>query len=531
MKYFTTITFTFYLCLLFTQALPGQAGTIDPTFGQNGKTVITLGLIYQLETDLLVLPDGKMLVAGIARDSVDRFGFLIRLDNDGKMDSTFGVNGLGERFKKAGYSVVNQQIIVQSDGKMLSLFQLRNIATSDQYIATVVRHLPDGTLDLSFGAGGQASSHFGLDIRPTDFLVSPDGKIIVGGTLYTPNHATSRMVVLRFLPNGAKDNSFNNNGKLEIDYGPSFDYLNAIGLQSDGKIVLAGETDISTVSYLTNAALVRIEDDGSLDTSFGLNGKSTISFGDIIRRAYFMKILPDGKLLLSGYSYLNPFPEDLNLFRLNSDGSPDTTFGDNGLALYDLGGEEHIGCLNVQPDGKILLSSLSDIPALVRCNPDGTYDNSFGNNGVVRWADINLADSLYESMNVAFQADGKILMLNAYFENSLSQGNKYFAVIRLNANTTSSIHSDAFMDISTVVYPNPVTHETVVNYSLPVPTEVEIVLYDMTGRQVQTLLPPSARSGGAQQEMLHVDKRLPVGIYFMKLKFGEGTKTVRIVKN
>jgi uncharacterized delta-60 repeat protein len=265
-----------------------------------------------------------------------------------------------------------------------------------------------GTLDLAFGNAGKATTAIGPnDASAHGIAVQADGKILVAGDTYTNNTLLEDFALARYLPDGTLDNSFGTNGLVVTDIQQNSDAAKAVAVQSDGKILVAGHAhngsnyDFAIARYLAN---------GTLDNSFGANGKVIKNFGST-DFGLAMALLPDGKLLVAGRSY-NGTNGDFALLKLNSNGSFDTNFGTAGALRADLFGEEEsANAIAVQPDGKIVAvgdryANNVSIFAAARFQPDGALDISFGNSGKVSHAIGTLSDVAYA---VALQPDGKIL--------------------------------------------------------------------------------------------------------------------------
>ena len=254
--------------------------------------------------------------------------------------------------------------------------------------------------------------------------VTADGKIVIAGDYYD-GVTDSDMFVARMNPDGTNDGTFYSGyGYRRTDFGNGFDFAWDIVIQPDGKIVLGGHAD--SVSNNDDFALVRYNTDGLVDEDFS-GGRVTTDFAGSKDDAFAIALQPDGKILLGGYAYSGGY--DFALARYNPDGSLDNSFGVNGKVTTDINGSDRAFAVAVQSDGKILLGGkeyTNNHSALVRYNSDGTIDNTFGNNGIVT-TDFG-GSSVIRSLVV--QPDGKIL---AGGESSIS-GNKYYAIARYNSN-------------------------------------------------------------------------------------------------
>jgi uncharacterized delta-60 repeat protein len=218
----------------------------------------------------------------------------------------------------------------------------------------------------------------GLDVK-----VQSDGKILVVG--FTTINGTYDIALVRYNTDGSLDTSFDTDGIVTTRIGHSNDTGDSVTVQADGKILVAGYTwNGSNYDF----ALVRYNTDGSLDTSFDTDGIVTTDLIGSNDQGYKVTVQSDGKILLRGYTDKSGNTEVLEV-QYNTDGSLDTSFGNNGILITAPTGNDFGNTVTYQTDGKILVvgntwnGSNTDI-VLVRYNSDGTtFDTSFGNNGEV----------------------------------------------------------------------------------------------------------------------------------------------------
>ena len=179
---------------------------------------------------------------------------------------------------------------------------------------------------------------------------------------------------------GTLDFSFGNEGIVTSVITEGFNMARAIAVQPDGKIIAAGHTGFSP-NY--DVAVVRYNEDGSNDNTFGTNGMVSISATTTSDYVLDMVLQPDGKIVLSGYIFTGS-STDVLLIRLNADGTPDNTFGTNGIVITDFGNTSEVAeAIVLQDDGKILLAGDHEERfMLVRYNTNGTLDNTFGTGGL-----------------------------------------------------------------------------------------------------------------------------------------------------
>jgi uncharacterized delta-60 repeat protein len=217
-----------------------------------------------------------------------------------------------------------------------------------------VAHAAPGDLDTSYGLGtGMSRPDFGANEFGNAVAVQPDGKILLAGTSFAGTPPD--FIVARFLnPQGTGDPSFGSaNGGTLVDFGGS-DFGNAMVLQPDGKILLAGTTDVNGRDEF---AAARLLSDGSPDNSFGQAGKAIIDLGGI-DHANAMTLQTDGKIILAG-DRITGTAADIAVVRLQPNGTLDSTFGQGGKSIIDLGRNETANAVALQSDGKLILAGAS----------------------------------------------------------------------------------------------------------------------------------------------------------------------------
>jgi uncharacterized delta-60 repeat protein len=294
-----------------------------------------------------------------------------------------------------GFNGSTQSSVIQPDGKIIIVGNF----TSYQGITknNIIRLNEDYSIDSSFVIGT------GFNSFVQTISLQPDGKILVGG-LFSSYNGVSRSAIIRLNTDGSIDTSF--------VIGTGFNgYTNNIVLQSDGKILVGG--DFSSYSGASRNDIIRLNTDGSVDTSFVIG----TGFNDTVN---VIKVQLDGKILVGGNftSYSGASRNDI--IRLNADGSLDTSFV-IGTGFSGFG----VKSIELQSDGKILVggsfTSYSGVSSnyIIRLNTDGSVDNSFVI-GIGFSADVQ---------DITLQSDGKILVGGAFSSYSGVSSN---GIIRLN---------------------------------------------------------------------------------------------------
>ena len=320
---------------------------------------------------------------------------------DGSLDATFDTDGM-LRTDIGGALDQAQGVAIQSNGKIVAAGYAYTGSYND---FAVVRYNTDGSLDTTFGTGGKVTTPIGVtDDQAEAVAIQSNGKIVVAGS--SLNGSDYDFALARYNTDGSLDTTFDGDGKLTTDFSGAYDYAWAVAIQSNGRIVAAGS---STVGTDQNFALARYNTNGSLDGTFDGDGKLTTDFGSLEEVAYGVAIQADGRIVAAGRSG-NGFSGDFALARYYTNGSLDTTFDTDGKVTTPFSGEDQARAVAIQPNGKIVTAGLTDSGAgadfaLARYYTNGSLDISFDGDGKVI-TPIAIYDAAYA---VAIQSDGKIV--------------------------------------------------------------------------------------------------------------------------
>ena len=398
--------------------------------------------------------DGKIIVAGYAEvGGVDQF-VLVRYNSDGSLDTT--LKGSGKLTTAVGKDCHGKGVALQGDGKIVVAGY--SFKAGGGQCFTVLRYTADGSLDTSFGDAGKVTTSVGgKNDCLESVVIQGDGKIAVAGWF---NASNNDFAVVRYNANGTLDMSFNETGKATADFG-AHDYGRSVAVHGDGRIVVTGYT---TKSYESKkeCALACFKANGSLDTTFNGTGEVTTNFGgDGNAEGRSVAVQTDGKIVVVGYATAGN-TEEFALARYNADGTLDTSFGDSGQVMTDVGisGSNATG-VALQKDGKIVVvgyavnnSGTNYDFACVRYNTDGKVDQSFGDGGKVMTS-VGQGDG--KANSVAVQSDGKIIVAGSvYFGDVTVAGSVYvgdskFAVVRYDASGKLDMSFNAAGSVLTAV--------------------------------------------------------------------------------
>lgn len=375
-----------------------SAGALDPSFGLFGEMTTTFGSSDASVLTLAIEPDGKLIAAG----QVHSQGFAVACYNpDGSPDPSFSEDGtlvLSDSGKV-------DKIFVQPDGKIVLAGSL------DEYSgkSLVVRLTASGLLDPTFGDGGRVV----LPIFGSGFALEPDGRIIVA-------EADLNAKIIRLNSNGSLDPTFGQGGIVTQPMPSGLSgagATEAAAIQADGKIITLDSVTLSGANSPTSFCVARFNADGSLDASFGTGGRVVTDLGTGSATPNCVSIQPDGKIVAAGMAGRSVSGSDMALVRYNADGSLDSTFGSQGIAIHQLGASvwdsSFISRMLIEPNGTIVATGQAYAQAgVMRFHADGSLDDSFGNNGVVVAPEQNIpaGKSLVMGYGIVEQPDGKYVI-------------------------------------------------------------------------------------------------------------------------
>ena len=418
--------------LAFTIAL-AASGDLDPTFDGDGLVTSYASEPWKsdLAQSIAIQANGKIVAAGISNYGYATSNFaILRYNTDGSLDTAFG--GDGRVLTNLGNNDGANDVAIQSNGKIVAAGRTCLGYYCDVALA---RYNAGGSLDTTFSGDGKQITDFGSTDNGSDggLAIQPDGKIVVGG--YVHNGTDRDFAVYRYNANGSLDTTFSGDGMLKFGFGAGrWDTAFDLALQSDGKIIVIGETYNPNSGFLDrNFALARLNTDGSLDVTFSGDGRQTTNFGND-DRAYGVTLQMDGKAVVVGMKSNG----DLRFFalaRYNVDGSLDTTFNGTGRKVFSIiaGTSSSAEDVIVQSNQMIVVAgSAVNSPeggsfdfAMVRLNPDGALDTTFGEDGKVI---IDFGGTDFAASLAVRPADGKYV-LGGYAYGDLSED--HFALARV----------------------------------------------------------------------------------------------------
>ena len=393
MKIYLTIPFlfcTFMSNITFSQ----QAGSLDYAFGNAGISIVDNNGYDDAAGSSAVQWNGKIVIAGTSVDGAIRRMSILRMGVLGNPDVTFSDDGW-QTFNLTGYYETGTTALMQGTRPVMAGY------SEDGYFPrdfVMYRFLGgDGSLDDRFGDNGIVVTDFfgnnSLDGAYTGLVVGH--KIILAGEIYETD-TSSPFALARYILGGDLDFSFGSSGLVttNIDTVSTRDIVWALAVEQEGNIIAVGESNYRW-------AMARYYQDGTLDNSFGTNGRVIESWGNSIND---IVTLPGGKFLVAGKATFS----SVVVARYNNNGTIDNSFGTSGKTQI-----QGVNPSIVVYGNKILVatslssSSLDFDFVLTRLNYEGQIDNSFGNGGSVITA-ISTADDITRDIHI--QPSGRIIL-------------------------------------------------------------------------------------------------------------------------
>ncbi len=445
------------------------------------------------------------------------------------LDPQFGTGGLDTmKYSSDSRDEEPWEIVLLPDGKIL-IGGISKVQGVPNPIPGIVRLKTNGELDKTFGTSGVSEIETeGLYSDLRGINVQPDGKIVVSGYfnggfgIYRTNDLgavdlsfgnegwslpvicshdaiedlsvsksgriaaagyscefNARFTLALFKPDGSPDPDFNGDGVFTSQFEKAFRSFAAVEFQSDKKIVAAGYCNSASDPFATMIYAVRVDSTGNPDSGFGTSGEFSYTAG-YQEQLTDMAIQKDGKILLCFNKIL----------RLNSNGTIDNTFGINGIVKTTVNSDNiKINCIELQSDGKIVAAGTTDkyFPGagsshiiIVRYDQYGNMDNTFGNNGIII-TPIGTFDVYTRSM--VLQPDNKILVAGVLYSSALNRSR--VLVARFLPNMPVGIEGIQPAQSGIIAYPNPVDDFVILENLNEVTERLSWQLFDLTGKMIR----------------------------------------------
>lgn len=528
-------------------------GDVDPTFGVNGVSIFDCGGTQDYVHKMKVLPNGKMIIAGGVYDGgADVNFFAARLTENGFPDPTFGNNGVSiiPNPMGVGEDVANA-IAIQPDGKIILAGAWAVPGFTDNH-TTLVRLNENGTVDSSFGANGivnVTNSGFANDLA-FDILLLSDGSMITTGYA---DVLDQRVIIEKFNSSGILDPAFGTNGIAIFNLTTGQDVGWGIELHPNGRIMIAGRIGIGGPGK-SDFLLMAITSNGALDTSFGIDGLASKNV-NVTETALDLLVEPSGKIVLAGASGTGGLGgDDYAICRFNENGSIDATFGNNGATVSEIASFfSEAAVIGMQSDGKLMVAgrgaTIKNDFALVRYFSDpiiidcaapinAATSNITSNSATLSWDNPGNADAFqvkYRTIND--QGWTKMYVNNISVTiTGLTAGSKYVWTVKAKCGAdVSSVTNfikfktlpqrleDAAIEVNNTMqlYPNPSTGNFQLSFNtgenMTATSSIQIV--NIFGHVIDSRNADIV--DGNLEEVFNLSNHLASGTYFIRLSVND----------
>ncbi len=507
--------------------------TIDASFGTNGITNTGFGGSGEQNGDtpydMLIQPDGKIITAGKSDGADGYFIAMARHSSNGIIDTdTFGDSG-----KVRIHFVARDQanaIALQPDGKIVAVGSQATSNAGSAITPSIYRFNSDGSIDTTFGNHGfralkydgvSSGQFYGVSVRP-------DGKIIAAGNVTAnANGGKFGFGVMRFLPNGDLDTSYGNQGQAIIPANILYDIV-GYAFTSDGEVIMASDGFNGQTVY----QMAKFDSLGSPDTTFATQGylETGIEAYPFGPRNTKLSLTSDDKILLAGTTTNDSTSSpQFTVFRFFQDGKIDSSFGLNGRAEIQLSTNDILYDISIGADEKILLigrvAGGFGFAGLARLNSDGSMDTTFAPGGKFI-SDLNNNTGTHYLTRAIPLSDGSILACGYNF----ASGRGDFLLTKYIVNTTEVESKNVEQPNKFSLeqnYPNPFNPTTIISWQSAVSSHQILKIYDVLGNELSTLVDEFKFAG--KNEVEFDASNFASGVYFYRLQAGNFIETKKMI--
>ncbi len=497
--------------ILVTQ-VPGLVppGSLDISFGTDGKVVTNFDNRSVAGSDVAIDAQGRIVVVGrhVIDDNQGSF-YLARYLANGSLDTSFGSGG--QVITPWGPARAGAEgVAIQADGKIVVVGYTTSNHSFASYAFAVARYNEDGTLDTNFGSGGQVTTDFAFNTYEyaSDVALDSQNRIVVAGITSRGGAASFDFAAARYNSDGTLDSTFGGDGTVSTPFDGGGDHLaNAVAIGAGDKVILAGS---SGTSFNASFAIARFNEDGSLDISFDNDGRVKTNVGGYASELQAIAIDTEGKIVVGGivadnkWGNLGPgsnliyqesvLRREAVIARYNEDGSLDSTLDGDGSAVLDLGGlHDDIRDLVIDSSGRIIIGGFdlgfsgyydlgpsTDVNkfAVARFTPDGERDLTFGNAGIsTLYFAGNTRSAMTAISGLALDISGNIVAAGYHYNETI--GRQDFALARFYGGT-APVHMPIFTSPTRFdVFDRQSAVTTVAAYDAIAPAQV--MTYSITG--------------------------------------------------
>ena len=347
-------------------------GVLDPSFGSGGIVITPIGAGDEGARALVIQADDKIVVAGSTHNGTDLDVVVVRYDPTGALDPTFGSGGIVQTSLGAGDEVAAALALAPTGDIVVAGSATSGGATD----VLLLRYRPDGTLDPFFGAAGVVRIPVAGGATALAVVVDPASRTTVAGS------AAGGLLLGRF----------RNDGRPDTDYGPAGILVTPVGgpAAANAIVRIGGDRHIVAgwvrVGADADLLLVGYRSNGRLDPDFGSGGIVVAPLGAGDDAAQALMETPDG-FVVAGWSE-GSSARDIALTRYSDEGELDLGFGTGGVVRTAPGSDAQANALALEDDDKLLVAGAietgtGDAMALFRYQTDGSVDTTYGSGGAV----------------------------------------------------------------------------------------------------------------------------------------------------
>jgi uncharacterized delta-60 repeat protein len=382
-------------------------GDLDTSFGSGGKLTTPIGTGMNEARSVSLDPQGRIVVAGYALIAASYDFALARYNPNGVLDTSF--NGTGEVTTPIGAADQVNAVAIDSQGRIVAA-GVSNNGSNDDFAVT--RYTPNGAPDTNFNTSGKVTTPIGSGADAANAVaIDSQDRVVAAGSSF--NGANDDFAVARYNENGTPDSSFNGTGNVTTPIGSSADRGAAVAIDSQGRIVVAGSSNNGANN---DFALVRYNAGGTLDTSFGGTGKVTTPIGSAADAANAVAIDSQGRIVVAGLSVIAGNAQ-FAVARYNADGTLDTSFGSGGTVTTAIGTSAFASSVVIDQQGRIVaagggLTGSKQNFAIARYTTSGTLDPSLGVTGHVTTPFGSGADF---AKGLAIDSQGRLVAVGSTF--------------------------------------------------------------------------------------------------------------------
>jgi uncharacterized delta-60 repeat protein len=520
-----------------------QAQKIDASYANNGTFRPGIKQYYGAEKGYFTLANGNVLIAGVCPENNSQIlgnQFLMRMLPNGKLDPSFGNNGISINDIQPNRINVMHSITALNDGKILmAVGHYNNSATSGKekpyYRAAIVRFEANGKLDRSFGDNGTYLLPIDANLNYLRILQSSNGNILISAehsNKTSQEDSFEDIVIVCLRADGSLNTQWGNNGILNYDYDdkdPSGSDHNETPFEL---IALPNNEVLINANFYSQVnkgrtVFLKVKANGQIDKNYGV---AEIKFPQSNVDYWSGEVSPlqaDGKILIGGQVSFKNGTENVFLGKLNLDGSFDKTFGSNGLFLAPAKGKDFIVKPTTEADGKIIMllakiTEFSNGGAILRLLPNGKRDNTFGTNG-----ETELSPTDAESNYWAYGEKDKLFIFGS--------GEEALAITRYNMkginpnpapnpnptpNPTPEPTPEKYETLRTFLHTETTAKNFKMNlkYTQPIDANISILIYDPNNKLIKTHKSNIFQEADDYEEIFTLPRTTMAGTYIIQIK-------------